>query len=101
MLSPRVVQRRSHAAFICGALLLAIAAWIGSRLAGTTQRFTHSAYLLLLLPPVLLILYAPWLIWRDWRCAVCGAHLPAINTWTTRAQWHCLRCRTPFDLSRD
>jgi hypothetical protein len=97
--TPGSIQRRSNRAFVLGAILFTVAAWAGSLLAGSPQRFTHSAYVLLLCPPAALMLYAPWLVWRYWRCAECGAHLPAINPWTTRSQWHCLRCHTPFDLS--
>jgi hypothetical protein len=99
MLPPKSVSRRANCAFIAGGILFGVAAWAGSAFAGSTWYFTHSAYVLLLVPPLALILYAPWLVWRDWRCAVCGAHLPAINPWTTRGQWHCLQCHAPFDLS--
>ena len=98
-MDPKIVQRRSNRAYLAGALWFAVTAATGARLAGSVPRFTHSPWVLVLLAPVALILYAPWMIWRYWRCAVCGAHLPAINAWTTRREWHCFKCHTPFDLS--
>jgi hypothetical protein len=97
-MAPRSVQRLVWSCAGVGTVLFCGAAGVGSRLAGSTYHFSHSAWALMLVPGALLIVAIPFLMWRFWRCERCGAVLPAVSTWTTPAQMHCLRCGQPFTL---
>jgi hypothetical protein len=83
---------------VTGTLLFCAGAAVGSRVAASTYHFAHSAWTLLLAPGALLVLGAPFVVWRFWRCERCGALLPAVYAWTTRAQMHCLKCGEAFTL---
>ena len=98
-MTPKRARRVANLLLIAGGFTFAIAAAVGSNLAGSSRAFTHSPAMLVLLIPVAMVLASPIVIFRYWRCASCGALLPGINQWSTRAQWHCLKCKAPFDLS--
>jgi hypothetical protein len=88
----------SNGCIIGGAFLFCVVAGVGATAMGAPDRFAHSWWALTLLAPVAIMLSSCVLVLRYWRCAECGALLPAINYWHTRRMWHCLKCGAPFDL---